>query len=209
MIIGGRTLIGEWITNSTSTIWEALRAVFPSVAGLSFDNRNRGLLFCPFTPFLAILGAFISDPDQEEDRKLISHVITSLEAAAQLSPGAAKLCEVCRSLYQAALTSVNVMRHKITSRNIMSDLLPEAPRAHKRFSESASNVTSNQRVPNDSCQNRDSGIIYNRNVHQTPADLDTANELSVWFDDYLGSNTSMLDILETDWVESSWHTSEG
>ena len=91
----------------------------------------------------------------------------------------------------------------------MSGLPPDASRSHQRFYESANNGVYDQRMSQDSCQNTDCGIISNGNAHQDLSDLDAANELFVWCDDYLGSNTSMLDILETDLVESSWHTAEG
>ena len=64
-------------------------------------------------------------------------------------------------------------------------------------------------MPQSFCQDTSPGIIPDCNAHQTNTDLDAVNELFVWFEDYLGSNTSMLDILETDLVENSWHVAEG
>ena len=103
-----------------------------------------------------------------------------------------------------------MMRHGIHSRNNVSNLpLDAAARSHKRFSQPVNNVVLDQRMPQDSCQDTDVGINPDGTAHQIPSELDVANELFVWFDDYLGSNTSMLDILETDLIESSWHRRKG
>ena len=136
-------------------------------------------------------------------------MITSLQAAAQQSPGAAKLCEICRSLYQAALSSVDVMRRKNKPQNNISILSPGASRLHRRSSSLADDVNLDQLMPQDFCQDTNAGIIPDGNTHQTNTVIDAANELFVWFDDYLGSNTSMLDILETDLVGNSWHVAAG
>lgn len=169
---------------------------------------------CPFVPFLAILGAVYSDSDNEEDKTLLRHVINSLEAAAKQSPGAAKLCQICRILHQTAMKSIGgPCRAKVSqtgaapdqshlSKNLPMENLNYGQHMTRNTSHSLEHQTSNEPF---SASNDMHAFAPNANAESTFSMSDNAQELFGWFDDYLGCNASMMDILETDQTQLDWN----
>jgi hypothetical protein len=64
-------------------------------------NFPRGLLILPFTPFLVVFTQIINGPERA-DFELLSHFLESLQAAKAVSPGAARLLEMCDKFYRVA-----------------------------------------------------------------------------------------------------------
>ena len=156
-------------------------------------------------PFLAMIGAMVSDPGCEQDKRLLSQVITSLDMAAQQSPGAAKLYEVCRRLYQSALGSIEARQTINSAPNISSKIsASSAPGSLRQANSIANHNAFEQPISRDFGSGTNVAFAYDADTPQTLTLPDSANELLTWFEDYMGSNTSMLDILESDLTLSNW-----
>ncbi|KAH8674512.1 hypothetical protein BGZ60DRAFT_429510 [Tricladium varicosporioides] len=85
-----------------STLTLAYRAV-PSPDPknpLRFAPEN--LLFCPFTPFIVILGTAMLDINPEEDLGLLSEIVDSLKNASNHVAGVKRMYQMCSIMYQAA-----------------------------------------------------------------------------------------------------------
>ncbi|KAG6993754.1 hypothetical protein G7Y79_00051g086740 [Physcia stellaris] len=168
-----------------------------------------GLLVSPFMPFLALLGAAISNTGNENDRKLLSHVVVSLKQAAENAPAAKKLYDVCRVLHSTALKTIDEAKarqnshHTTTSSN-------QSGTSNELF-----NQRGEQNHQDLSTQNRsqmtDRGaaadmeaFTSSANPQSAPGMSDNANEISMWFEDYMGGNTSMFDLLDMDQPAMDW-----
>lgn len=154
-------------------------------------------------PFLALLGAAISNLGHESDRKLLDHVIASLKQAGQIVPGAKKLYDVCHVLHSTALktidaakahedgshTTVNMNRY-----NRRSDLRKQwEGQAHKDLSnENPSKVAYGSAAANKVA------FTAGANPQSTLSMSDNSNEISTWFENYMEGNTSLLDMLNMD-----------
>ncbi len=161
-------------------------------------------------PFLALLRAAISNPSDQQDTKLLSDVVTSLEAAAKQAPGAEKLYKICRILYQTALRIIDEGRRISSLRVGANSNQLYSKDAHiehpKRSQPIGHNNASEQQSPNSlSGSNGDiAAFTASANAQSTLSVSDDAKEMSVWFDDYFGGNTSMLDILEGEHAQLDW-----
>jgi hypothetical protein len=79
----------------------------PSLAHLTINpSAFRNLAFCPFTPFIVILGTAILNIDYE-DMNLLAQVVESLERASRQAPGATKLYNICRILLKGARSCID------------------------------------------------------------------------------------------------------
>ncbi|KAH8774004.1 hypothetical protein BGZ57DRAFT_402292 [Hyaloscypha finlandica] len=63
------------------------------------------LAFCPFTPFIVILGTAILNIDYE-DMNLLAQVVEFLERASRQAPGATKLYNICKILLKGARSCI-------------------------------------------------------------------------------------------------------
>ena len=61
------------------------------------------LLWCPFVPYIVLVGNVIADRN-EEDLRLLEKCVNTLHSAAQLSPNVSKLHKACHIFYQIAKT---------------------------------------------------------------------------------------------------------
>ncbi len=171
--------------------------------------HNRALLISPFMPFLALLGAAVSSLGCEPDRKLLSHVVTSLKQAAESAPGAKKLYDVCRVLYSTALKTIdgakarNNDHHTTANSNqpIIPNNLPK--QREEQVDQDLSSENQSQITYDGATANMDA-FTQGANPQSTFSMSDNANEISMWFEDYMGGNTSMLDMLDMDQPQMNW-----
>lgn len=153
----------------------------------------------------------ISNPENEQDRKLLDYVVTSLEGAAKLSLGAAKLCEICRMLRQSALKSIDESRqgnqsqtHRTSIQSHSANPAVDGLNYHEQTTRKADDVASEHQILQNPPSEMNPAITATANAHETLSVSDNARELFVWFEDFFGCNTSMLDILETDQTQVDW-----
>jgi hypothetical protein len=62
---------------------------------------HRTLLWCPFVPYIVLIGNVIADRNVE-DFKLLEKCVETMHSAAHLSPSVSKLYRACRIFYQIA-----------------------------------------------------------------------------------------------------------
>lgn len=162
-------------------------------------------------PFLALLRAAISDPSDQQDTKLLSDVVTSLEAAVKQAPGAEKLYQICRILYQTALRIIDEgwrigsFHVGTDSTQLYSEDVHIEPPDHSQQT-CYNNASEQQSLNSLSSFNGDmTAFTASANAQSTLSVSDDAKEMSVWFEDFFGGNTSMLDILESDHAQLDWN----
>ena len=122
--------------------------------------------------------------------------------AAQQSPGAAKLCEICRTLYNTALKSIKARRNINSASSTSAKISAGAPGYSQGVNHPANHHAFEQRIPQDFTSDPHVAFASDANMHQTLTLPD--NDLFGWFEDYMGCNTSMLDILESDQAQRNW-----
>lgn len=167
------------------------------------------LLISPFMPFLALLGAAISNPGYEPDRRLLSHVVTSLKQAAESAPGAKKLYDVCRVLYSTALKTIDGAKarnngHHTTANSNKFSVPNNLPKQREgQVHQDLSTENQSQITYGGAAANMDA-FTPGADPQSTLSLSDNANEISMWFEDYMGGNTSMLDMLNMDQPQMNW-----
>ncbi|KAE9368960.1 hypothetical protein N431DRAFT_561255 [Stipitochalara longipes BDJ] len=139
------------------------------------------LAFCPFTPFIVILGTAILNTDHE-DMNLLSQVVESLERASRQAPGATKLYNICKILLRGA-------------KSCIEQSLGSQPASIGRQSQ----------VPVRNMPEYAQGDIQNAENGQAmfsdgwdPLQLDHLGNMSTLFDNYLAGGASLMPILEGD-----------
>ena len=172
-------------------------------------SDDRGLLISPFVPFLALLGAAISNPGYEADEKLLTHVVFSLKQAAESVPGAQKLYDICHVLHRTALKTIEEAKARnnwnTTTANSDQSGIPNnltTPRT-EQVHQDASVERQGQMVYGNTGANMDA-FTMGADPQSTLSTSDNANEISSWFENYMGGSTSMLDMLEMDQLQMNW-----
>jgi hypothetical protein len=151
---------------------------------LTVDASSRNLAFCPFTPFIVILGTAILNTDYE-DMNLLAQVAESLERASRQAPGATKLYNICKILLKGA-------------KSCIEQSLGSQP-------------TSTTRQPQAQDRNMldlDQGVVQHDengqpifSDHWDPLQLDHMENMSTLFDNYLAGSASLMPILEADMTQ--------
>lgn len=160
-------------------------------------------------PFLALLGAAISNPSDENDRMLLDQVVASLKQAAKSAPGAKKLYDVCRVLHSTALQTIAGAKARktghYTTTNPDQSIISSAL-LNQRGEQNHQDVFAQKQT-----QVTDGGTAANMDPFTPSADpqstlnmSDNTNEISMWFEDYMGGNTSMFDLLDMDQPPMNW-----
>lgn len=166
-------------------------------------------MISPFMPFLALLGAAISNPGYEPDRRLLSHVVTSLKQAAESAPGAKKLYDVCRVLYSTALKTIDgaLARnngHHTTANSNKSSVPNNLPKQREGQVHQDLSTENQSQITYGGAAAIMDAFTPGADPQSTLGLSDNANEISMWFEDYMGGNTSMLDMLNMDQPQMNW-----
>jgi hypothetical protein len=117
---------------------------------------------------------------------LLSQVVDSLEAASTRAPGATKLYKICKILFKGAKSCIE--------QNLNGQYLPPNPRLQaipgngKIMPDQSQYVL----VPNSSQNNQ----MFTENWDSLQ--IDSMENMSMLFDNYLAGNSSMMPILEAD-----------
>ena len=160
------------------------RLVFPPSPKLAPSNNaflHRNLAFCPFTPFIVILGTAILNTDHE-DMNLLSHVVESLEKASRQAPGATKLYNICKILLKGAKACIEQSLGSQTAPTARQDQAPE------------NNIPNYGQGDNQSGENAQ--VIFSDTWE--PLHPDHLGNMSTLFDNYLAGSASLMPMLEGD-----------
>ncbi len=150
--------------------------------GLIVRNANRNLAFCPFTPFIVIIGTAILNMDYE-DMNLLGQVVDSLEIASRKANGATKLYNICKILLKGAKSCIE--------QSLCSQTAPAA--RHIQEQEDRIIPDCNQEVT----QNGETSHSLFPDDWE-PLQLDHLGNMSNLFDNYLAGSASLMPILEGD-----------
>lgn len=206
--LGALILIGE--SESTSHCFVAWSyARFPIWD--SNNRNNRGILSCPFMPFLALLSAALANPSDQQDLKLLGDVVASLHMAAEGAPAAAKLYDICHTLYQNALkcieknrgvaslqtNSTSIQDHDARNSTTNTPNQPQENHHNNPVEQATHNSLSDlyEGVP---------AFTTNANSQSTLSTSADTREMTMWFEEYFVGNTNFLDLVETDQAQTNW-----
>lgn len=139
------------------------------------------LAFCPFTPFIVILGTAILNIDYE-DMNLLAQVVESLERASRQAPGATKLYNICKILLKGA-------------RSCIEQSLSTKPTATTRQMQTQDKKTLDY---NQEAAQNDESAQFGFREDWDPVQLDHLSNMSTLFDNYLAGNSSLIPILDAD-----------
>ncbi|KAL9107875.1 MAG: hypothetical protein Q9227_007293 [Pyrenula ochraceoflavens] len=147
-------------------------------------NVCRSLLFCPFTPFIVILGTAILKADHN-DMNLLSEVVVTLEKAGEQATGAKRLHEICMTLFQGA---------KACCEQNPSGWFTSPSSYNEQTLPRSGNNTGE--APNHPPYNEAAGNIFPDIL--PPLSTDNANEMSTLFEDYMLGNASVMGFFDAD-----------
>jgi len=142
--------------------------------------QHRNLAFCPFTPFIVIIGTAILNTDYE-DMNLVSQVVESLERASRQAPGATKLYNICKILLKGAKACIEQSLGTQTAPITRPPSVPD--RNLPDYGQRDFQNSENQAIFSESWE---------------PLQLDHLGNMSTLFDNYLAGSASLMPILEGD-----------
>ncbi|KAH6670441.1 hypothetical protein B0J14DRAFT_565206 [Halenospora varia] len=162
--------------NDTQAAWE------------SYVNWN--LLFCPFTPFIVILGTVMLDINPEEDLRLLSEIVDSLKNASSHVTGVKRMYKMCAIMYQAAKAFIEqrvIQAPPINQNEEQGNQDAFVEVNHTNFDGQHMSSAEMQQFQNDE--------YYNLAQFQNGP---LNNDMSAIFENYLVGAPNIMDIFEAD-----------